>query len=143
MSLTEIFQITGSALASQSVRLNTTASNLANADSVAGSPDEVYKARYPVFQTALLASGDELATDGNGPVGVRVGGIVESPMPPVVKHDPGNPLADENGNVYAANINVVEELTNMIEASRSYETNVQVASTAKQLIQMTLRMGQS
>lgn len=149
MGLTDIFSITGSALSAQSVRLNTTASNLANVDSVASNPDEVYKARYPVFKSALLnANGGIINSNLDGAfgqnrdlAGVKVSEITLSQLAPQVKHDPGNPLADDNGNVYVTNINMVEQMTNMIEASRSYQTNIQVAETAKQLIQQTLRLG--
>lgn len=140
MSLTKIFDISATALSAQSVRLNTTASNLAAADSVASSPEEVYKARYPVFKSILLSA--EL--DDNTPaVGVAVDSIVHANRPAKIIHDPSHPLADENGNLYVADINVIEEMTNMIEASRSYQTNVQVASVTKRLIEATLRLGQS
>lgn len=146
MSLSEIFNITGSALSAQTIRLNTTASNLANVDAIAGSAQDVYKARYPVFQTAFLQASGELsqfssALSGQSTPGVKVTGIVESTATPVMRHQPDHPLADADGNIYVANINMVEEMTNMIEASRSYQTNIQVANTAKQLIQQTLRLG--
>ncbi|RMH44106.1 MAG: flagellar basal body rod protein FlgC [Gammaproteobacteria bacterium] len=140
MSLTKIFDISATALAAQSVRLNTTASNLAAADTVAGTPDEVYKARYPVFKAVLLT---EQLGDDQGSVGVAVDGIVRADRPAKVIHDPSHPLADDNGNIYMADINVIEEMTNMIEASRAYQTNVQVASMTKRLIEATLRLGQS
>ncbi len=146
MGLSDIFNITGSALTAQSVRLNATASNMANVDAIAGSAQDVYKARYPVFQTAMLeASGDlnsfSSSLSAQSGVGVKVTDIIESTAKPTIRHQPDHPLADADGNVFVANINMVEEMTNMIEASRSYQTNIQVANTAKQLIQQTLRLG--
>jgi flagellar basal-body rod protein FlgC len=137
----KIFEIAGSGLSAESVRLNTVASNLANADSVSGNPATVYKARHPIFQavhTAVSASQGQ-PNSGNA---VRVGGIVESNAPPVVRNDPGNPLADENGNVYAPNVNVIEEMTDMISASRAYQNDVELMSTAKDLMLGTLKLGQ-
>jgi len=149
MGLSDIFSITGSALSAESVRLNTTASNLANVDSVASKPEDVYQARYPVFKSTLLNAGEGLASgidamgfgQSQNLAGVQVSEITQSQLAPQVKHEPGHPLADENGNIYVSNINMVEQMTNMIEASRSYQTNIQVAETAKQLIQQTLRLG--
>ena len=141
MGLYDIFNISGSGMAAQSVRLNTTASNIANADSVASSTGEVYKARHPVFQTVfngISANGNQAATNG----GVSVAGIVESQAEAIAKYQPDNPLADEQGFVYAPNINLVEEMANMISASRSYQTNVQVATMTKDLLNRTLTLGQ-
>jgi len=137
----KIFDVAGSGLAAQSVRLNTVASNLANADSVSGDPATVYKARHPVFQAVRAALG-ALATPGSS-AAVRVSGIVESNAPPTVRNDPGNPLADAEGNVYAPNVNVIEEMTDMISASRAYQDNVEVMNTAKQLMLATLKLGSS
>ena len=141
MGLYDIFNISGSGMAAQSVRLNTTASNIANADSVASSSGEVYKARHPVFQTVIngiSANGNQAATNG----GVAVAGIIESQADAIAKYQPDNPLADEQGIVYAPNINLVEEMANMISASRSYQTNVQVATMTKHLLTRTLTLGQ-
>ncbi len=138
MSLYNIFKISGSAMSAQSVRLNTTASNLANAESVSSSVNETYKARHPVF-TAVYES---LKGNNSASAGVNVVGIVESEAAPRVKHQPENPMADENGNVYLPNINIVEEMANMISASRSYQANVQIANTTKTLLQRTLNLGQ-
>jgi len=137
VSLYNIFEISGSAMSAQTIRLNTTASNIANADSVASSNGEVYKARHPVFQTMI----NGLSNQGQSR-GVRVAGIIESQAEAVARYQPGNPLADENGYVYAPNISLVEEMANMISASRSYQSNVQVANTAKTLLQRTLTLGQ-
>ena len=139
MSLTDIFTITASALSAQSVRLNTTASNLANVDAVAGSAEEVYKARHPIFKSFMI-DGNQFSNNPAA-MGVKVTEIYESTAEAQIRHQPDHPLADENGNVYMSNVNMIEEMTNMIEASRSYQTNVQLANTAKQLIQQTLQLG--
>jgi flagellar basal-body rod protein FlgC len=141
MSSFKSFDIAGSGMAAQSVRLNTTASNLANADSVSGDPATVYKPRHPVFE-AIKAT---MATQGTGAQGgpaVRVSGIYESPAPATARYEPGNPLADANGYVYAPNVNTVEEMVDMISASRSYQNNVEVMNTAKEMMLATLRLGQ-
>jgi flagellar basal-body rod protein FlgC len=140
VSLYDIFNISGSGMSAQSVRLNTTASNIANADSVASSTEETYKARHPVFAAVLenASAGASGAKSG----GVAIKGIVESQAAPVARHQPDNPLADENGYVYAPNINLVEEMANMISASRSYQSNVQVATMTKHLLNKTLTLGQ-
>jgi len=141
MSSFKAFDIAGSGMAAQSVRLNTTASNLANADSVASTPAGVYKARHPIFEAvkATLAS-QGLGSEG-GPA-VRVRGIYESTAPANARYEPGNPLADAKGFVYAPAVNVVEEMVNMISASRSYQNNVEVMNTSKELLLATLRLGQ-
>ncbi len=136
MGLFNIFQISGSALNAQSLRLNTVASNMANADNVASSPDEVYRARHTVFSTLLLDAGN-----GQQAAGVSVEGIVESEAPPLVRYEPNHPLADEQGNVYSPNINMVEEMADMISASRSYQNNIEVFNTSKQMLLRTLNMG--
>jgi flagellar basal-body rod protein FlgC len=142
MSSFKIFDVVGSGLSAQSVRLNTVASNLANADSVSGDPNTVYKARHPVFQAVQAAVGQSLsATDRASSASVRVNGIVQSNAPATERYDPGNPLADANGNVYAPNVNVVEEMTDMISASRAYQDNVEVLNTSKDLMLATLKLG--
>ncbi|HTV50772.1 MAG TPA: flagellar basal body rod protein FlgC [Steroidobacteraceae bacterium] len=137
----KIFDVAGSGLSAESVRLNTVASNLANADSVSGDPRTVYKARHPVFQAVQAAIGALAGSQGSA-AAVRVAGIVESQAPPTVHSDPGNPLADAQGNVYSPNVNVIEEMTDMISASRAYQDNVEVMSTAKDLMLATLKLGQ-
>ena len=136
MSSFRIFDIAGSGMSAQSVRLNTVASNLANAESVSGNPQTVYRAKHPVFQ-AMLGNAADAA-------GARVGvaGITESQATPESRYDPGNPLADSQGYVYAPAVNVVEEMTDMISASRSYQNNVEVLSTARDLMLATLKLGQ-
>jgi flagellar basal-body rod protein FlgC len=142
MSSFKIFDIVGSGLSAQSVRLNTVASNLANADSVSGDPNTVYKARHPVFQAVQAAVGQSAtASDRANGATVRVTGIVQNNAPPTERYDPGNPLADQNGNVYAPNVNVVEEMTDMISASRAYQDNVEVLNTSKDLMLATLKLG--
>jgi len=143
MSSFKVFDIAGAGLSAQSVRLNTVASNLANADSVSGDPSTVYKARHPVFQAVQAAVGAAAAAQGaSGGASVRVAGIVESQAPAIVRNDPGNPLADAQGNVYAPNVNVIEEMTDMISASRAYQNDVEVMSTAKDLMLATLKLGE-
>jgi flagellar basal-body rod protein FlgC len=135
MSSFRIFDIAGAGMSAQSVRLNTVASNLANAESVSGDPNTVYRARHPVFQAAAAAS------DGPG-ASVEVRGIIESQAAPERRYDPANPLADGNGYVYAPNVNTVEEMVDMISASRSYQNNVEVMNTARNLMLATLKLGQ-
>jgi len=125
-------------MSAQSMRLNTTASNIANADSVSSSVDETYRARHPVFAAAMqkAAAGQESS------VGVQVLGIVESNKPLNVEYSPEHPMADKDGYIYKPNVNVIEEMTNMISASRSYQTNVQLAESAKNMLNKTLTLGQ-
>ena len=138
MSLFNVMQISSTGMEAENVRLNTTASNIANANSVSSSYDETYRARHPVFATALQ---DAMRDQSKG-AGVQVKGIVESDAPLNVEYAPNNPMADENGYIYKPNVNVVEEMANMISASRSYQTNVQVADAAKQMLSKTLLLGQ-
>ena len=136
MSLFNVFQVSSSAMMAQSMRLNTVASNLANADSVISSDGTPYKAKHVVFEATPIG--------GNGDVskGVRVRQVVEDAAPPRMVYDPKNPAADEKGYVAFPNVNVVEEMTNMISASRSYQTNVEVMNTAKTMLLRTLQIGQ-
>jgi flagellar basal-body rod protein FlgC len=127
-------------MAAQSVRLNTTASNLANADSVSSDPSKVYRAKHPVFEAVKQG----VAGSGDGSTAaVRVRGIYESDAPANKRYEPGNPLADADGYVHSPNVNVVEEMVNMISASRTYQNNVEVMNTSKDLLLATLRLGQS
>lgn len=136
MSLFQIFDISASAMSAQSVRLNTVASNLANADSVSSSPETAYRARMPVFREVL----DSQNSAGSS---VRVQQIVESQAEPPQIYAPDNPQADADGYIYRSNVNVVEEMANMTSASRSYQSNVEAMSTIKRLMLATLRLGQS
>lgn len=145
MSLGNVFNISGSGMNAQSIRLNTTASNLANAQSVSSSIDETYRARKPVFQHIQSHYVDrglvpvDLDYDvGNG---VKVAGIVEKDAPLQIRYEPTHPMADEEGYVYYPNVNVVEEMADMMSASRSFTVNVEVFNTAKTLMQKTLTMG--
>jgi len=134
MSSFRIFDIAGSAMSAQSARLNTVASNLANADAISGDADSVYKARLPVFRAVPDAQSPDSAQ-------VQVLGIVESQNAPEKRYEPGHPLADAEGYVYAPNVNVVEEMVNMISSSRSYQSSVEVMNTAKDLALSTLTLG--
>src|ERR1039457_2492156 len=136
MSSFKIFDIAGAGMSAQSVRLNTVASNLANADSVSGDPNSVYRAKHPVFQAVMGSPGDLSAAK------VNVTGIAQSQAAPETRDDPGNPLADAQGNVYAPNVNVVEEMADMISASRSYQNNVEVLNTSRDMLLATLKLGQ-
>ncbi|MFC4764356.1 flagellar basal body rod protein FlgC [Dyella koreensis] len=138
MSLFKIFDVAGSGMAAQSLRLNTVASNIANADSVASSSDAAYRAKEPLFATVqrgLAVKGEE------GTQGVQVLGVTESQAAVESRYEPGNPLADGDGYVYASNVNPVDELVNMISASRSYQNNVEVMNSTRQLMQKTLDLG--
>jgi len=134
MSLFSVFDVAGSALTAQSQRLNTTASNLANAESATSSTGEPYRAKQVVFSAQPLSQPNA--------VGVRVTGVVQDASPPRRVHDPRHPLADEQGYVNMPNVNVVEEMVNMISASRSYQTNAELMNTAKSLLLKTLQIGQ-
>ncbi len=137
MSMFQIFNVSGSAVSAQSQRLNVVASNLANADTVAGPDGQAYKARQVVFQTALMgANGDQ------GAAGVRVSTISEDQTPGRRVHDPKHPKADAEGYVTYSNVNTVEEMVNMISASRSYQNTIEVMNTARSLLLKTLQMGQ-
>lgn len=139
MSLYNVFNIAGSGMSAQSVRLNTTASNLANANTVSSSVDQTYRSRQPVFAAELTkAAGVQQGQSA----GVKVLGIVESDAPLKAEYSPNHPQADENGYIYKPNVNVMEEMANMISASRTYQTNVQVADAAKQMLAKTLQLGQ-
>ncbi|ANH68522.1 MULTISPECIES: flagellar basal body rod protein FlgC [unclassified Roseateles] len=137
MSMFSIFHISGSAVSAQSQRLNAVASNMANADTVAGPDGQAYKARQVVFQSVLAQNGTD-QTD----VGVQVVGVQENQTPGRRIHDPSHQLADADGYVTYSNVNSVEEMVNMISASRSYQNNLEVMGTAKSLLLKTLQMGQ-
>jgi flagellar basal-body rod protein FlgC len=136
----KIFDVAGSGMSAQSVRLNTVASNLANADSISGDPNKVYKARHPIFEAIKSATAQTQAGDPNA--AVKVKGIMESQASPTARYEPGNPLANQDGYVYSPNVNVVEEMVDMISASRAYQNNVEVMNTSKDLMLATLKLGQ-
>ena len=131
------FDIAGSALTAQSLRLNLTASNLANMNNLSGNPDNVYRARHAVFRADPNSFSAKLEA-----AGVQVLGVVESDAPALQRYDPGNPQADADGLVYSSNVNPMEEMANMISASRSYQSNLEVINTAKELLSRTLSLGQ-
>ncbi|KAF1044611.1 flagellar basal body rod protein FlgC [Xylophilus sp.] len=134
MSMFSIFNVSGSAISAQSQRLNVVASNLANVEAVAGPDGQAYKARQVVFQTTPQGS--------DAAAGVRVSAITENDAPGRRVYEPNHPLADPQGYVTHSNVNAVEEMVNMISASRSYQNNVEVMNTAKTLLLKTLQMGQ-
>lgn len=134
MSNLPIFDVAGSAMTAQSVRLSTVASNLANADSVSGSADETFRAKMPVFEAQPVAGNPALA-------GVKVQTVTESTAAPVKRYEPGNPLADAQGYVYAPDIDPVAQMVDLISASRSYQANVEVFNSAKELALATLNLG--
>jgi len=134
MSNLPIFDVAGSAMQAQSVRMSTIASNLANADSVAASAETAYRPIEPVFEAQKHADDVTLT-------GVRVKEISHSEAPPVMRYEPGHPLADENGYIYAPDVDPVAQMVNLISASRSYQANVEVINTAKELALSTLSMG--
>ena len=138
MSMFRIFDVAGSAVSAQSQRLNVVASNLANADTVAGPDGSAYKARQVVFQTRLMGAMGE--RDVNA--GVTVSTVTEDQTPGRRVHDPKHPSADADGYVTYSNVNPVEEMVNMISASRSYQNNIEVMNTAKSLLLKTLQIGQ-
>lgn len=136
MSLFNIFDIASSGMSAQTLRLNTTASNLANADSVSSSVNQVYRSRQPVFAAVM-----EQVEAGFKPGSVQVQGVVESQAPVRQEYNPAHPMADENGFVYHSNVDSITEMANMLSASRSYQNNVEVANTSKQLLMRTLQLG--
>lgn len=145
MSLLNILPLAGSAIAAQSQRLNTVASNLANADTVAGPDGTPYKARQVVFQATAageVRQGLSRGSRSTGTAGVRVADVVEDQSPGKKTFDPKHPSADAEGYVTHSNVNVVEEMVNMISASRSYQNNIEIMNTAQQLAMKTLQLGQ-
>ncbi|MBI5615805.1 MAG: flagellar basal body rod protein FlgC [Gammaproteobacteria bacterium] len=142
MSLFSVFGIAATALTAQTVRMNTTASNMANANSASSSIGSTYRAREPVF-SAILDQTDGFGADDTAAAGVQVDGIVESQAPLRREYQPGNPLADEQGYVFLPNVNPVEEMANMISASRTYQTNIEIMDASKQMLTRTLSLGQT
>ena len=136
MSLFNVFEVAGSAMNAQSLRMNVTASNLANAGNVSGDPDKVYRARQPVFSSFSTSLADQ-----TGVAGVKLDGVVESAAPLQLRYQPDHPEADADGNVYVTNVNTVEEMVNMMSASRSYKNNVEMINTTKDLLLQTLSLG--
>lgn len=141
MAISNIFDIAGSGMNAQSIRLNTTASNIANAETASSSSGNVYRGRHPVFAQMF---NQQLNGGLESPeaVGVQVAGIVESQAPLQPRYEPHHPQANEEGYVYYPNVNVVEEMANMISASRSFQVNVEMMNSAKQMMQRILTLGQ-
>lgn len=137
MGLFNIFNISGSAMSAESIRLNTIASNLANSQSIGNSENTTYRAKSPVFSAMMKSmQGDKVS------YGVEVKGIVDSKAPLETRYQPEHPMANEDGFIFMPNVNVVDEMANMISASRAYQSNVEVLNTSKQLMMATLRLGQ-
>ena len=147
MSLASVFNIAGTGMSAQSTRLNTISSNIANAETVSSSIEQTYRARHPVFATMFESSlqgdrGSLFAEQEQAGQGVQVLGIVEDQSSLVPRYEPNHPAADGNGYVYYPNVNVVEEMADMISASRAFQTNVEMMNTAKQMLQRVLTLGQ-
>ncbi|NQD94922.1 flagellar basal body rod protein FlgC [Pseudomonas sp. CrR25] len=147
MSLASVFNIAGTGMSAQSTRLNTISSNIANAETVSSSLEQTYRARHPVFATLFESSlqgdrGSLFAEQDQAGRGVQVLGIVEDQGTLVPRYEPNHPAADGNGYVYYPNVNVVEEMADMISASRAFQTNVEMMNTAKQMLQRVLTLGQ-
>jgi flagellar basal-body rod protein FlgC len=136
MSMFKVFDIAGSGMSAQALRLNTTASNISNAQSVSSSVDQTYRARHPVFSTMY-----EDYMGAYSATGVKIDGIVESQSPLRKEYNPDHPKANEDGYIFMPNVNTVEEMANMISASRSFQSNVEVLNTSKQMLLKTLSLG--
>ncbi len=131
-----IFDVAGSGMRAQSMRLNVTASNLANAENVAGRAEDAYRVRHPVFQALMPRD-----TEGTS-VGVQMRGVIEGAAEPIRRHQPEHPEADDDGFVYASNVNPIQEMVDMLSAARSFENNIEILNTSKELMLRTLRLGQ-
>ncbi|MFC6440549.1 flagellar basal body rod protein FlgC [Bowmanella sp. JS7-9] len=138
MSLFNVMNLAATGMSAENVRLNTVASNIANANTVSSSYDQTYRARVPVFAAAM----DEAQRDRSDGVGVKVLGIVESDKPLQVEFNPTHPMADKDGYIYKPNVNVVEQMADMMSASKAYETNIQMADTTKRILRRVLTLGQ-
>ena len=146
MSLASVFNIAGTGMSAQSTRLNTISSNIANAETVSSSVDKTYRARHPVFatmfQNAQQGSDSLFADQDQSGSGVQVLGVIEDQSSLTPRYEPNHPAADASGYVYSPNVNVVEEMADMISASRAFQTNVEMMNTAKQMMQRVLTLGQ-
>jgi flagellar basal-body rod protein FlgC len=147
MSLASVFNIAGSGMSAQTTRLNTVASNIANAETVSSSIDQTYRARHPVFATVFqqqtAGTGQSLFQDQDAAgQGVQVSGVIEDQSNLEARYEPKNPAANKDGYVYYPNVNVVEEMADMISASRSFQTNAEMMNTAKTMMQKVLTLGQ-
>lgn len=135
MSMFPTLDVSATGMHVQTVRLNTIASNMANVDSISSNSDETYRSKQPVFKTILNEE------TGRPAGGVMIDDIVESEAPPIMEYSPNHPMADDDGYIYRPNVNVVEEMANMMDASRTYETNIEVMNTTKQILLKTIQMG--
>jgi len=148
MSLASVFAIAGTGMSAQTTRLNTVASNIANAETVSSSIDQTYRARHPVFATVFDQtqsegdSGSLFQDESSAGSGVQVQGVVEDQSNLEARYEPKNPAANKDGYVYYPNVNVVEEMADMISASRSFQTNADIMNTAKTMMQKVLTLGQ-
>jgi flagellar basal-body rod protein FlgC len=138
MSTFSIFEIAGMGMSAQNLRLNTIASNIANADTVGKNEKETYREKLPVFQNVNLNNDDMEMAAING---VKVVSVVDSTKPLISKYEPSHPHADENGYIYKSNVSIVEAMADMISASKTYQTNAQLISTAKELMHQTINLG--
>jgi flagellar basal-body rod protein FlgC len=138
MSLFNVMDIASTGMKAQSVRLNTTASNIANANSISSRYEDTYRARKPIFAAELQRATD-IQSKGQG---VQVMGVVESQAPLLTEYAPNHPMADKDGYIYKPNVNIVEEMADMMSASKAYETNVQIADTTKRIFRRVLQLGQ-
>ncbi|HFD86625.1 MAG TPA: flagellar basal body rod protein FlgC [Gammaproteobacteria bacterium] len=136
MSLFNVFDISGSAMGAQSLRMNLTASNLANADTVSGDEKNAYSSRQPVFSSIMNSMGNDSTASG-----VKMVAVVESQAKHNKRYEPGNPMANKEGYVFDSNVNIIEEMTNMISASRNYQNNVEIINTSKDMLMKTLKLG--
>lgn len=140
MSLNSVFDIAGSAMMAETTRLTTSAENLSNANVVSGSPEEVFQPKYPIFQSVQESQNQWMGNQIKA--GVHVKGMYTSTTEPSQRYEPDNPMADAKGFVYTPNVNYVEQMANVISASRSYQMNVELLNTTKQLMQRTLQLGE-
>lgn len=143
MGMFQIFDVAGQGMSAQSIRLNTISSNMANASSVSSNVNETYRARQPVFETVMGDALDDVVFDDSEyqTAGVRVSEIVQSQKPLEQKYEPSHPMANDEGYIFLPNVNMVQEMANMISASRTYQMNTQMLNTAKQMMQETIRLG--
>lgn len=140
MSEFRIFDIAGSGMKAQNLRMNLIASNMANADSVSSSAGEVYKSRQPVFKTMMDNIGSGVGR-GNMGVGVEMAGVVESKVPAFPEYNPSHPQANEDGYIFRSNVNTVEEMANMISAQRSFQNNVDVIKSTQRMVMSVINLG--
>lgn len=140
MSLGSIFDIAGSALTAETARLTASTSNLSNANVETGNVDDVYRVQYPIFKAVQEGANQWIGDQTKA--GVQLKGTYVSTAEPIKHYQPDNPLADKNGFIYSPNVNYAEEMANVISASKSYQMNIELVTTAKQLMQRTLQLGE-